>query len=129
LDRPVSLLDLPAWADNVKALPLLAGIIVKPPEARLIRDDWGTPDTPWYRTSRRPDVAALKRMHTDWLDRELAALDAQFAMTGKWCADASRSVLGAETPDQLIHRLLTQHAERADLEPNELPDGRFQVAA
>lgn len=108
--------DLPAWC-TAEALPLLASIIANPPETRLIRDDWGSRDTPCYRPYRRPDVAALKRMHTAWLDSQVAALDVQFNITGKWDEEASRAVLGAETPDQLIHRLLTQNAEAEQSAP------------
>jgi hypothetical protein len=107
--------DLPTWANNREALPLLASIVARPPETRIVRDDWGSHTI--YRTWKRPDVAALKRLHQAWLDRELAALDAQYEVTGKWSEEASRAVLGVETPDQLIKRLLAQNDEQfADVE-------------
>jgi hypothetical protein len=127
MTRPALIESLPAWCANNAGRKLIYSILASPPETRIVRDDWGSHTI--YRTWKRPDVAALKRLHSDWLDRELAALDAQYEVTGKWCEEASRAVLGVETPDQLIKRLLSGNVDRADLEPKSIGDGRFQVAA
>jgi hypothetical protein len=95
---------LPTWADNRDARRLLASIIADPPETRIRRDDWGSEEV--YRTWKRPDVAALRKLHAQWQEREFAALDRKFAITGVWDQTASNAVLGAETPDALIGRLL-----------------------
>jgi hypothetical protein len=95
---------LPTWADNRDARRLLASIIADPPETRIRRDDWGSEEV--YRTWKRPDVAALRKLHAQWQEREFAALDRKFAVTGVWSDAASKAVLGAETPDALIARLL-----------------------
>lgn len=125
---------LPVWADVPEATPLLASIVANPPECRTsyklpsIYGGHREPCAPRYMAGKRPDVAGLKRLYRDWLKREQEALDVQFNVTGKWDQEASNAVFRIEDPDQLIHRLLTQH-ERADHEPKELPNGRFQVAA
>jgi len=99
---------LPAWADNDEARELLASILRNPPETRISRSDWGA--TTVYRAWKRPDVGALKRMFTVWWDANY------------------ETARGVERPDALIGRLL-RGQERADLEPKEVSDGRFQVAA
>jgi hypothetical protein len=71
----------------------------------------------------------LRRMHSDWLDRELAALDAQYHVTGIWDDEVSKALFHTEDGNQLVERVLRETAERADLDPKEIGEGRFQVAA
>lgn len=79
--------DLPLWAQNREALPLLASIIANPPESRVRTGDWGSDVV--YRSWQRPDVAALKRMYREW-----------------WNANFEGATELPENPDALIHRLL-----------------------
>ena len=78
---------------------------------RLNRDDWGTRDTPRFRSYCRPDVSALRQLHKHWTEREFSALDRSFAITRVWNQTRANEVLGAETPDALIERLIAAAAE------------------
>jgi hypothetical protein len=98
---------LPTYADNAIGRALISEIMAAPPESRLIRDDWGTRD--YARYSGKP-AALLRRLRSEWVDRELATLDRQFAVTHFWDEEASRAVLGTEESDALIQRLLGESA-------------------
>jgi hypothetical protein len=120
--------SLPAWARSDDALLLLAHIIDAPP-ATFIRsaDDWQGATERFTAKGCKP-LAELRRMHREWEEREFAALDAQFHVTGHWDQDASNAIHRAEDADALVRRLLTE-PERADLTPKELPNGGYMVAA
>lgn len=103
---------LPSWADNVEGRALLASIVANPPEHRITLGLWiEGGGRKVYRAWQRPDVAALKRMFKAWWEENYATADAL-----------------PENADELIERMLNT-VGLAELEPKELPNGRFQVAA
>lgn len=106
--------QLPIWASTSEARALLASIVADPPEIRVSRSDWGSVEV--YRTWKRPDVTALKRLYEEWLDREFAALDAQWEVTGFW-PEHDDNPLAAERPDDLIRRLLREARDAHLVEP------------
>lgn len=117
---------LPAWAATPEARALIGQAIANPPQRTITRGAWieGGGNVRFHGGV----TGKLRRLYSDWLDREFAALDAVYAVKGFWDQAASDALCRVEDADQLIERLLAE-AERADLEPKELPDGRFQVAA
>jgi hypothetical protein len=97
---------LPTWASNKLGRALLSEIVANPPEPRIIRDkDWGTRDTPHY---RHPLAGKLRQMREEYVEREFALLDQQYAVVGVWDDAASRAVLRCETVDELLTRLIAE---------------------
>jgi len=101
---------LPRWADTPLGHELLAAIRRDPPESRIVRDAWGTRDCPRF-TGKL--VSRLRKMREEWVDREMALLDRQYHATHRWDEEASRTVLGSESADDLIRRVLVEGEERA----------------
>lgn len=100
------MLHLPSYAATPIGRALISEIIAERPDGRLIVDDWGTRDCPHY--SGKP-AAMLRRLRSEWVQRELAALDVQFHVTGGlWDEDASTAILATETADALIERVLAE---------------------
>jgi hypothetical protein len=132
MDRPSLIESLPQWCANHDGRRLIYSILADRPQPRVrqhrLPSLYGGYSDGTSITYPGKVAGQLRRMHTVWLDRELKALDAQYAVSGKWDEDASTAILTTETADQLIARILGE-SERADLEPKDLPDGRYQVAA
>lgn len=102
-----------SWHATPEARRLLAAILSDRPEpAFLKRYAWVNAAYPKYQT---PDARAFRRIWQALRDEAAEANDRAL-----W------SKLGEQHPDDVIAAML---AERADLEPKELPNGRFQVAA
>ena len=92
---------LPPWAANPHARALIAQSLANPPE-RYIRKAWGcNPAYERFNCSTCRPFAELRRMHKAWRDAEFARLDGRDQ-------DAANAVLSAETPDDLLLRLLAE---------------------
>lgn len=113
-------LTLPAWADNADGRLLVEQIVAERPDYRLTLGLWIEGGD--KRSYRGKAAGQLRGMFKAWREREFARLDG----SDRAAADA---VLLTEDGNELIERVLRETSERADLEPQELPDGRFQVAA
>lgn len=108
---------LPEWADNAGGRALVSAIIEERPGYRdrhRLPSIYGGHIEPMPPRYIGKTAARLRKLHDRWLDRQLAALDAQFAVSGHWDADASHALFAAETGDQLIERVLreTDESER-----------------
>jgi hypothetical protein len=115
---------LPTWATSPEARALIAQTIASRPTFSITRGQW-IEGGGQRRYIGRPS-ARLRRLHRDWLAGELAALDAQYEVTGHFDHEASAAVVGAERPDALIERLLRE-SER--IEEKSLGDGWNRWAA
>jgi hypothetical protein len=108
--------SLPAWCDTLVGREIIAALRRDPPETyirsnRLPSIYGGYPGIPEERFTGKL-VNRLRRMREEWLERELAAFDAQFEVSGKWDDEASRAVFGSETADDLIRRMLAEEEQR-----------------
>jgi hypothetical protein len=124
-------ISLPCWALNSFAHSLIEQIIAERPEPS-IGDAMGFKVATFRATSSASPVAKLRRLYRDWLDRELAALDAAFHATGVWDQDASRAIYDVEDNDALITRALaeTRNVVRyTRMSIKERGDGSASVAA
>jgi hypothetical protein len=107
---------LPAWCETLPGRELIEQIIAERPEPRVQSNRLPS----LYGGHREPNTATypceaaslLRRLHRDWVQHELTALDRQFAITHIWDDDASHAILGAEQPDALIERVLSETAEQ-----------------
>jgi hypothetical protein len=108
---------LPRWADTPLGRELLAAIRRDPP-ATYVRSNrlpsvyGGYPGIPEERFTGKL-VSRLRKMREEWVDREMALLDQQYHATHRWDEEASRAVLGSESADDLIRRVLVEGEERA----------------
>jgi hypothetical protein len=50
----------------------------------------------------------LRRIYRDWFERQLHALDAQFAVVGVWDEDAAKALHRTEDAEGLVRRLLSE---------------------
>jgi hypothetical protein len=111
---------LPTWAQAPEPRALIAAIIEERPDAGNPRDpSWGH-RTLTYHGNYAPK---LRRYFQNLLD-EACKLDNAAWQAGEK-ADRFASLYSQEKPDQLIERLLTAQTDAVE----ELPDGRFRVAA
>lgn len=108
------MIALPAWAQSAEARALLKQVVAEQPEHRITRGSWV--EGGGHARYRGEAAAKLRHIYDNWLDRENAALEAQYAVTGKWDQDAANEVFRTEDADTLIARLMGD-------------GGRFQVAA
>jgi hypothetical protein len=97
---------LPTWASNPEGRALLQQIVANPPTTRVVHDDWGRREV--FNAWPCRAVGKLRRMHLDWVDRQIKALDTQFAVSGHWDEAASRAIFDEEDADQLIARVLRE---------------------
>lgn len=108
------MIDLPSWCDNPIGRALVEQIIGERPSFRLSRGQWieggGQKSYPGEAAGQ------LRRMHKDFVEREYAALNRQFAVLNRWDHERAREVLGVENGNELITRILAEteqhHAER-----------------
>jgi hypothetical protein len=120
---------LPAWALNQEAHALVEQIIAERPES-FLRPYEGSRIN-GETVFKGSTAGRLRVMHSDWLDRELAALDHQFEVTGHWDDDASKALFATEDGNQLVERVLREAAPGAalDLTVELLGDDVYRVAA
>ena len=92
---------LPPWAQSPHGRALIAQSLANPPE-RYVRKAWGcNPAYERFNCSTSKPFAELRRMHKAWRDAEFARLDGRDQ-------EAASAVLSAETPDDLLLRLLDE---------------------
>ena len=122
MTRPV----LPVWADNDNGRSLIDRIIVERPHWHLRAYEGSRINGEHVFEGKA--AGQLRYMHHKWLEREFASLDAQYAVCGLWDQRASDALFRTEDANKLVERVLRE-TERAELEPKELPNGGFMVAA
>jgi hypothetical protein len=99
--------SLPTWAATPVARALLDAIIADQPD--LGPSSYTLPSTfGGYRESCEPRyrgklAAQLRRIHSEWFEREFAKRDEQFRVSGVWDDATLHRV---EQPDRLITRVL-----------------------
>lgn len=101
---------LPTWAQTGVARALLSTIVAERPEARVTSNKlpsiYGGHREPTTREYVGKPAGLLRRIRTEWIEREFAKLDQTYAATGVWDEAASKAVLGCETADDIIERML-----------------------
>lgn len=97
--------DLPAWSQSAIARALIAEIIAERPVYGLSRGAWI--EGGGQRVYRGKLAGQLRRIQREWLEREYAIRDAQFAATGQWDGEG----LDIESADELIARILEAPAQ------------------
>jgi hypothetical protein len=102
---------LPRWALNEGARTLLEQVIAERPDWFLRCYDGSRINGETVFKGKA--AGRLRRMHSDWLDRELAALDAQYHVTGIWDDEVSKALFHTEDGNRLIDRVLRETEERA----------------
>lgn len=106
----------PAWASNDIGRALISAIIEERPErgadSYKLPSIFGGHREPCEADYRGKPAARLRRLHREWLERELALLDAQFAVTQLWDEDASKALLRTENANELIERVLAETANQ-----------------
>jgi hypothetical protein len=98
---------LPLWADNPQGRALVARIIAERPDFFIRSGTWI--EGGGVKVYRGKTAGELRQLFAAW-----------------WDANFEGAISVPETGNELIDRLLN---ERADLEPRELPNGGFMVAA
>lgn len=126
----VDSIALPVWALNQEGHALIEQIIAERPDCFLRCYDGSRINGETVYKGRTAGL--LRQMHSAWLDREHAELDAQYAAMRVWDQEASNALHRTEDGNQLIERVLreTEHVVPfTRMSIKELPDGRCQVAA
>jgi hypothetical protein len=98
---------LPVWADNPQGRALVARIIAERPDYFIRSGTWI--EGGGIKVYKGKTAGQLRQLFAAW-----------------WDANFEGATSVPETGNELIERLLN---ERADLEPKEIGDGLFQVAA
>ena len=121
---------LPVWATTDEGRELVARIIAERPASFTRRGQWI--EGGGVEVYRGATAGKLRQLHNAWLDREQAALDAQYEVTRFWDQEASDELHRTEDGNKLIARVLRETAnvipyDRMSLK--ERPDGSASVAA
>ena len=100
--------SLPAWAQSTVARELLSAIIAEQPQlgpdTHKLPGMFGSHREPCEPQYKGKLAARLRRIRSEWLDREYRIRDAQFSVTGVWIPDG----LDPETSDALIARMIRE---------------------
>jgi len=101
---------LPQWCANPLGRALIAEIISQRPEPvtinhRLPAMYGGYPDGASTTYVGKP-ASLLRRLRSEWEEREFDRLNRAYASSKTWDEAASRAVLGAEEANDLITRVL-----------------------
>jgi hypothetical protein len=101
---------LPTWARTPAARPLLDPIIANPPESYSRKANiFGPADEKFSAKGDNGKLFyRLRRIYRDWFERQLHALDAQFAVVGVWDEDAAKDLHRTEDAEALVRRLLSE---------------------
>lgn len=134
MTRVLDHIACPSWALNAGAQAALEQIIADRPEPTITRGAWieGGGVTVYRATSSASPVAQLRRLYRDWLDHELAKIDAAYHATRFYDQEASNAVFRVEDADGLIGRVLRETKNVVPyvrMSMKTLPDGGSQVAA
>ena len=103
-------MTLPAWAQSAVARELLSAIIAEQPQlgpdTHKLPGMFGSHREPCEPQYKGKLAARLRRIRSEWLDREYRIRDARFEVTQIWNADG----LDPETSDALIARMIREAA-------------------
>jgi hypothetical protein len=104
---------LPAWANNAAAKALIDAILQSPPATYVRKENiFGPADERFSASTPSGKLfCRLRRLHREWHERQLRALDVQFHVSGIWSDQASRELHGVEDAQALIVRLLSERGE------------------
>jgi hypothetical protein len=100
----------PAWAQSKAARELITAILQSPPATYVRKENIFGPAEERFSASTPSGklFCRLRRLHRDWHERQLRALDVQFHVSGVWDDQASRELHGVEDAQALIVRLLSE---------------------
>jgi hypothetical protein len=101
---------LPTWASTSAARALLDAIMANPPESYSRRASiMGPADEKFSASGDNGKLFyRLRRIYRDWFERQLHALDAQFAVVGVWDEEVAKDLHRTEDAEALVRRLLSE---------------------